>query len=189
MVEEKGCGEVFQPATSLPNLREYSWDETTGPTNFVLITLFFFNGNLHWLTSDFIYIKNISICCFDLETELFTQFSLHGVIKYGFDLAYQLCILDGHLCFCHRPEYPYNNPTNLEHVIWSMKSYGDSKSWLMEYTYYLPIPENPISAEEIYYDLVFPVKVSNGDLVVYVAKQLFICSKNVTAYGSFPRIH
>ena len=36
----------------------------------------FCNGNIHWLVSYFDIKENFMVCCFDLDTELFTSFSL-----------------------------------------------------------------------------------------------------------------
>ena len=61
----------------------------------------FLNGNLHWLAIDCK--NNILVSCFDLETELFANFSPPPFYDgYSSDLygSYQLCILDDRLCFC-----------------------------------------------------------------------------------------
>ncbi|XP_047949614.1 putative F-box protein At1g33530 [Salvia hispanica] len=72
----------------------------------------FLNGNLHWLAYDIVW--NPVLCCFDLETELFTSFSLPIEID---DYFQKICVLGDHLCVCdHR--------SRDRAVIWLMKDYG-----------------------------------------------------------------
>ena len=151
-----------------------------------------FNGNLHWLASDFGNKNDIFICCFDLETEHFTRFPLPHGDSYTsiFYDAYQLCILEGRLCFCYIEINRHGRPSNLLHFIWSMKSYGDPKSWGLKYYFHSPNSRyNPTTDDAITYDTVFTVNVSNGGLVFCIKDQLFIYSKKLTAYGVLPCRH
>ncbi|XP_047949590.1 putative F-box/kelch-repeat protein At3g22730 [Salvia hispanica] len=141
----------------------------------------FFNGNLHWLAlglasnwhirwSDLE--KSIVVCCFDLETELFTSFSLpprdnsneHNRNWMCVRGDYQLCVLEDRLCLCNSIKYPFI-------VIWSMNIYGDTNSWVKAYTI-----ERPQIGE-----VVFPLKAfANGDLffAVNTDNQVFTYNKN-----------
>ncbi|XP_047949612.1 F-box protein At5g18160-like [Salvia hispanica] len=117
----------------------------------------FLNGNLHWLTSDLAGTK--LICCFDLETELFTNLSLPDKVECHAELR----ILEERLCFC----------TYASHIaIWRLNFYGDKNSWSKEYLFdNLPHGRG----------LLYPLKVvANGDLL-YAARfnrNLFIYSRN-----------
>ncbi|XP_042054225.1 putative F-box protein At1g33530 [Salvia splendens] len=75
----------------------------------------FFNGNLHRLASDSE--ENYSVCCFDLETELFTRISYpcdYIANRYGNRCVY---ILDGRLCL-------YNILDWCHVIVWKMNNYG-----------------------------------------------------------------
>ncbi|XP_042010601.1 F-box protein At3g07870-like [Salvia splendens] len=100
--------------------RSIAAEETT--TRFSLPTHMsgaFFNGNLHWLASDSE--RNHVVCCFDLETELSTMFSLPAD-AYGYNEFFGLCVLDCLLCLC--------DSSKDSHVfIWTMNNYGDVSSW------------------------------------------------------------
>ncbi|XP_042044122.1 F-box/kelch-repeat protein At3g06240-like, partial [Salvia splendens] len=122
----------------------------------------FFNGNLHRLEYDFK--KNLFVCCFDLDTELFTGFSLpnYGGNKFS---NYRLCTLDGKLCFCHMLE-------KFDVVIWWMNNYGDENSWTREYNF---------SGMSYMYGFVYPLKIlANGDLlfITDVYAKLFLYVKS-----------
>ena len=145
----------------------------------------FFNGNLHWLTSaskesdseesgseeSDSEENSLVCCCFDLETDLVTSFTLpHGDYVGGEDLAfldrkYWLSILEDQLCFCGILQ---SNRV----VIWCMDEYGDDKSWIKKYAFHQ-------SADIRGH--VIPLKVlANDDLLfaVHSKNQLFIYSKN-----------
>ena len=77
----------------------------------------FFNGNLRWLEYDSE--NNLFVSCFDLETELFTKFSLPDYNGGKYD-HYRLCVMEGQLCFC---DIIGNDNTLV--VIWWMNNYGD----------------------------------------------------------------
>ena len=118
----------------------------------------FINGNLHWLEYDFKMI--LFVCCFELDTELFTRFSLPNYRgrKYG---NYQLCILEGKLCFCDILESAHD-------FIWWMDNYGDESSWMRVYTFF--------SGLDIY-GCLYPYKMfANGDLyfIMNVSEKLFL---------------
>ena len=126
----------------------------------------FLNGNLHWLFQG-----EHLICCFDLETELFTIFSppplVPGCKKYH---EYRLCALEGQLCLC-------DCKGGCDVVIWKMNNYGDDNSWVQEYTFHL-LP----SIAPRFVGLVFPLKLlDNGDLLLTMDRdrdRLYIYSKN-----------
>ncbi|XP_042006554.1 putative F-box protein At3g16210 [Salvia splendens] len=92
-------------------------------------TAAFFNGNLHWLTYDSK--ENRFICCFDLETELFTRFYLPREFNSDTYLYKRIYIFEGRLCLC--------GILDLRHiVIWMMNNYGDDNSWIKEYSFDMP---------------------------------------------------
>ena len=124
------------PTTRLPTIPSMGF--TPRPS---LDSAVFYNGNIHWVTCDFG--KNFFVCCFDLETELFTNFPLPplneqilihpehtrlALLYWG----YRLCILEDKLWFCDT-SYPADNPK-----IWKMDNYGDTSSWIMEYNFKSP---------------------------------------------------
>ncbi|XP_047949604.1 putative F-box protein At3g16210 [Salvia hispanica] len=124
----------------------------------------FVNGNLHWLASDSE--ENHLVCCFDLETKLFTSFSLPPRVSDNDILdEYWLCILEGRLCLCdHLNGYGVV-------ILWTNNS-RDKNDWVKEYTTHLP---QDIKGH------VFPLKVlDNGDLLfaMKVYNRLFNFSKN-----------
>lgn len=93
----------------------------------------------------------------------------------------------GYLCFCCIDIYGYAFSSNLWHNIWSMKSYGDSKSWLLKYYFHSPNSSyNPATDDAVTFDTVYNVNVSNGGLVFCINDQLFIYSEIVRAYGVLP---
>ncbi|XP_047945897.1 putative F-box protein At2g02030 [Salvia hispanica] len=140
----------------------------------------FLNGNLHWMASGskesgyggYNSEENLLVCrCFDLETEIFTSFSLPHVDNAGDrDLAfvgrqYGLCVLEDQLCFCGILQA---NRVD----IWCMEDYGDDKSWIKKYAF--------LQTADIL-GPVLPLKVlANDDLLfaVHSKNQLFIYSKN-----------
>ena len=142
----------------------------------------FLNGNLHWLTCDNVN-GNFLICCFDLETELFTSFSLPR--NYGDHLKYflyknreyRLCVLDGRLCLC-------DISASGSVVIWWLNNYGDANSWVKTFM---------VNRPDIH-DIIFPLKVfENGDLLFTVKRdhfKLFTYSRNtrnLVIYGILRR--
>ncbi|XP_047949586.1 putative F-box protein At1g33530 [Salvia hispanica] len=152
---EGGCWRSIVGATGHPRLL---WENAV-----------FFNGNLHWLTTDSK--ENFLVCCFDLETELCTSFSLpprdhdDGYLLF-FNGEYRLCVLDGRLCLC-------DILRGRHAVIWQMNTYGDANSWVKAYT-----------VSDIH-GIIFPLKVfANGDLLFSESKddQLYIYSKNTERY-------
>ena len=129
----------------------------------------FSNGNLHWLA--FNSQKKNFICCFDLETELFTSFSLPPRV-YGSNILreYQLCILEGRLCLCDIFD-SYN------FVIWWMSNYGDESSWVKKFVFRQCINEPTWLQNFDFLQLVWPIKVlANGDLL-FCNNQLYTYSK------------
>ena len=135
------------------------------------------NGNLHWLASG-----SDLICCFDLETELFTTFSRpprdhHGYGGLG-DRKYGLCILEGFLCLCVSSD-------DFRVVVWRMNNYGDANSWVKEYTF----NQKPyIAALPYIVNTVLPLRVlKNGDLLFTTNTDvgLFVYSKNMKAVEKF----
>ncbi|XP_047965574.1 F-box protein At3g07870-like [Salvia hispanica] len=137
----------------------------------------FLNGNIHWLATNFE--NNLLVSCLDLETELFTCFSLPpcegGEYMLGLYSGYQLCILEDRLCLC-------DNITNLFRVvIWMMENYGDTNSWVMEYTF--DSPAKTISP------IFFPLKIlADGDLLYAFKDRLSIYSKNTRAFKPYGRL-
>ena len=131
--------------------------------------ILFFNGNLHWFATDSE--GNFVICCFDLETEVFTSFSppprQHGysINTYG---AQRLCVLNDQL-------WSYDKTNHGEHIdIWKMNNYQDSNSWMREYTIAkIPVVDRPGLSH-----IILPLKVFvNGDLLFAIKDQLLIYSK------------
>ncbi|XP_047949544.1 putative F-box protein At1g33530 [Salvia hispanica] len=85
-------------------------------------TAAFLNGNLHWLAIGENY---LFICCFNLETELFSCFSLpHGEDSGSNDGKLQLRVLEDRLCLCS------NLFSDNRIVIWRMNDYGNDKAWV-----------------------------------------------------------
>ncbi|XP_042010605.1 putative F-box protein At1g33530 [Salvia splendens] len=146
----------------------------TGSLRLLWENAVFFNGNLHWLASDSK--ENPLVCCFDLETELFTSFVLpprdhinydDGYLSY-WNGEYRLCVLDGRLCLCDILLH-----VRWHAVIWRMNTYGDTNSWVKAYT-----------VGDIHGNI-FPLKVfANGDLLFSKSTndQLYIYSKNTERY-------
>ncbi|XP_042009550.1 putative F-box protein At1g32420 [Salvia splendens] len=128
----------------------------------------FINGNLHWLSYDLE--GNRFVSCFDLDSELFTRFSLPCPNTMLHLL--RLRVLDHQLCLCDISD-------GLHVVIWKMNNYGDTNSWTKEYTF----------AGSRIYGLVIPLNVlANGNLLFVSGEdnQLFIYSKStetIVAYG------
>lgn len=107
--------------------------------------------------------ENLLACCFYLETELFTSYSLPSDYD-GRDR--KVCVLGDQLCVFHVLKCG-------RAVIWSMKNYGDENSWVKEYSFTLPFPFH-----------VCPLSVlANGDLEFAMPFYgvLFIYSKNMDA--------
>ncbi|XP_042010376.1 F-box protein At5g49610-like isoform X1 [Salvia splendens] len=135
----------------------------------------FLNGNLHWLAYDSE--DNFFVCCFDIETELFTSFSIPCDYNGKSHGNNQLYILEGRLYLCNILDWQ-------RVVIWKMNNYGDENSWIKEYDFNLP--------EEFPHVYVLEV-LANGDLLFTEAgacsfsswDQLFIYSKNTGAVGRY----
>ncbi|XP_047947246.1 uncharacterized protein LOC125193492 isoform X3 [Salvia hispanica] len=139
----------------------------------------FLNGNLHWLAYDSD--DNFFVCCFDIETELFTSFSIPCDYNGESHGNNQLYILEGRLYLC-------NILDRQRVVIWKMNNYGDENSWIKEYDFNLPKKFTHMYVLEI---------LANGNLFADTSAcslsswdQLFIYSKNtglgryVTSYSS-----
>lgn len=113
----------------------------------------FLNGNLHWLVSDLKGSRWIS--CFDIEMETFSAFSPPLVLPGRERLLEGLVALGDCLCIC-------DNTSEDEIVIWSMKEYGNEKSWTKEFV----ISKIPDFAGESY-EVVYPIKVfEDGDILM-----------------------
>ncbi|KAL1557563.1 F-box/kelch-repeat protein-like protein [Salvia divinorum] len=83
-----------------------------------------FNGNLHWRVIEKIAGDLVEwIYYLDLETERVSTFSTpyHGIMPY----LKTPCVLRDCLCLCY-------TTNDFELAIWSMKEYGDEKSWTKE---------------------------------------------------------
>ncbi|XP_042005013.1 F-box protein At3g07870-like [Salvia splendens] len=135
----------------------------------------FYNGNLHWLTSD--PEKKFLVCCFDLEAEVFTSFSVPCDYSDSFGNN-RLYILEGRLCLCNILDWRRVN-------IWKINNYGDEKSWIKEYSFNLPRERPYLYVLEV---------LTNGDLLFAIAgtiswstshDQLFIYSKNTEAIVTY----
>ncbi|XP_047955419.1 probable F-box protein At1g14315 isoform X2 [Salvia hispanica] len=163
---------ILAPLTTRLPTTKPLWDSVTLRPS--LDYAVFLNGNIHWVACDLE--NNFLVCCFDLETELFTSFPLpsldvrilihpedkRSVFLY---LGYRLCILEDQLCLCDT-SYPRNAAK-----IWKMHNYGDASSWIKEYDFKSPT----------YYTT--PLKVlTNGELLFTGHGGLFIYSKNTEAY-------
>ncbi|XP_047949599.1 F-box protein At3g07870-like [Salvia hispanica] len=137
----------------------------------------FSNGNLHWLASDSQ--KKNFICCFDLETELFTSFSLPPRV-YGSNKLreYRLCILEGRLCLCDTFDR-YNI------VIWLMSNYGDENSWVKKFVFCQRVNKPSWLHNIDSLQLVRPIKVlANGDLL-FRNNRLYTYSKESETLASW----
>ena len=122
----------------------------------------FFNGNLHWLSFDLG--ENLSMCYFDIETEVFTSFSLDlpDILQFS-----QLRIFEN-----RQSLYLCATTDNCHIVMWRMNTYGVTNSWIKEYT----INNLPHGR-----GFVYPLKVlANGDLLfaVDLSNEQYIFSKN-----------
>ncbi|XP_047945898.1 F-box protein At2g23160-like [Salvia hispanica] len=127
----------------------------------------FCNGNLHWLASNSDFEEKQIICCFDLESELLTNFSIPPrVYDSDIKLTYRLCILEGRLCL-----YPYICGL-IDVGIWWMDKYGDENSWVKVYNFHEPRGKNGIIS--------FLKVLENGDLLFAIDydRLLFIYSKS-----------
>ena len=162
---------------------EGSWRSisSAAPGNPILLynNAIFCNENLHWLVSYFDFEEKYMVCCFDLDTELFTSFSIpHYVYESDIHSKYRLCILEGRLCL-----YDYLCGCSNSVVIWWMNKYGDENSWVKEYTFHLPEDtDGPV----------FPLKVlENGDLLFTMnfRCRLFIYSKRTKDVMTVSHVH
>ncbi|KAL8482298.1 hypothetical protein ACS0TY_028458 [Phlomoides rotata] len=121
----------------------------------------FLNGNLHRLVSD---LKgNQLVSCFDLETVLFSTFSLPPLPRslIGlFPLGDCLCL----------SSHSFEQGDDI--VIWLMKEYGDEKSWTKEFV----ISKSPNHVGESY-EVIRPIKVfKDGDILMGEEFSLFYYS-------------
>ncbi|XP_047954272.1 uncharacterized protein LOC125200631 [Salvia hispanica] len=138
-------------------------------TRLLSVYILFFKGNLHWFATD--YKANFVICCFDLETEVFTSFSPPPRQRGYFTDTYgsqQLCVLNDQLGSCDITDHR-------EHIIaWKMNNYQDSHSWVIEYT----IARIRVDDRTLSYYIILPLKVfAIGDLLFAIKDQLLIHSK------------
>lgn len=144
------------------------------------------NGNLHWLAShsyDFLFKYNYNyndhnsfICCFDLETEVFSSFSTPAT--FG-----RLSALEGRLCLC-----VYTDGHRDEVCMWLMNSYGDANSWekklivkvppFISFGYFFPIKVFKDGGGDVLF-----VKESSGTLFLYSNK-----TKTIQEYGDHIRL-
>ncbi|XP_047949582.1 F-box protein At5g49610-like [Salvia hispanica] len=134
----------------------------------------FFNGNLHWLAYDSE--DNFFVRCFDIETELFTSFSIpcdYNGKRRGNNRLY---ILEGQLYLCSILDFQHV-------VIWKMNIYGDENSWIKEYDFNL--------LEQCAHTYMLEI-LANGDLFANTSAcslsswdELFIYSKNTGAIGRY----
>ncbi|XP_047959752.1 F-box/kelch-repeat protein At3g23880-like [Salvia hispanica] len=107
----------------------------------------FFNGNLYWLVAD-----PTQICCFDLETELFSTFFHPPLVNPG-SLG-SLSALVGSLCLC-------DNSFEEKIIIWVMEEYGVDTSWRMKYV----INKDRYVCGD--YMIVSPIKIfEDGDILM-----------------------
>lgn len=87
-------------------------------------------GNLHWLVRETDQPQLQKVSCFDLETERFSTFSIPRLDGGG---DRRLCASEDYgLCLC--------GDSNGGSVTWSMKEYGDDKSWRKEFVIKKPPP-------------------------------------------------
>ncbi|KAL7111025.1 hypothetical protein ACP275_05G062300 [Erythranthe tilingii] len=102
-----------------------------------------------WVDSD-------CISCFDLETETFSAFA-PPPLTVSRKVLVSLVVLKDCLCVCD------STPAD-EIVIWSMKDYGDEKSWTKEFVL-TKIPDFFVDHDE--YWTIYPIKVFNdGDILM-----------------------
>ncbi|XP_047949588.1 F-box/kelch-repeat protein At3g06240-like [Salvia hispanica] len=153
------------------------WRRIAGPKFYPRMpwgNVIFFNGYLHWLASDLK--ESLFVCCFDLETEVFTKFSLpprdnsNDPVKNWCHVRgdYELCVLEGQLCVC-------DSLKSTGIVIWWMKNYGDTNSW---------VKACRINRPQIG-EVIFPLKLSaNGDLLfaINTDNQLVTYNHNTDEY-------
>lgn len=119
------------------------------------------NGNLHWLALDSE--KHMHISCFDLETELYTTFSL---TQLGRGCNPTLSVLEDCLCLCD-----YTVPAR-DVVIWVMKDYGDNESWTKEFIIKRRRPSRSLSPFKVFKDgdtLIF-LRFNDNGLLFYSSK-------------------
>ncbi|KAL7149735.1 hypothetical protein ABFS83_05G061000 [Erythranthe nasuta] len=113
------------------------------------------NGNLHWLVEEAL-VDFDCISCFDLETETFSAFA-PPPLTVSRKVLVSLVVLKDCLCVCD------STPAD-EIVIWSMKDYGDEKSWTKEFVL-TKIPDLFVDHDE--YWTIYPIKVFNdGDILM-----------------------
>lgn len=105
----------------------------------------FASGNLHWLVSYRVWMPYV--CCFDLETECFSTFS---VPPNRTRIKGKLCALGDYLWF-------YDNEGCFNVTIWLLKEYEQSdKRWIQE----LKVPYFSIH-------YLYPIKIyKNGDMMM-----------------------
>ncbi|KAL1557536.1 F-box protein-like protein isoform X1 [Salvia divinorum] len=115
----------------------------------------FASGNLHWLVS---YMRGMPyVCCFDLETECFSTFSLPPNIA---SIQGKLCTLGDYLCFYDDEGY-YNG------AIWLLKEYEQAdKCWI-----------EVLKVTDFDVHCFYPIKVyENGDTMLWQRRRFLYYS-------------
>ncbi|KAL1557565.1 F-box protein CPR1-like [Salvia divinorum] len=133
-----------------------------------------FKGNLHWRVIEKIADDLVEWISFlDLETERFSNFSAPPYTDRIKTYLKTPCVLRDCLCLCY-------TTNDRELAIWSMKEYGDERSWTME----VLIGE---AFEGHHVCHAFPFKVfENGDILMECDRdKLFYYSNKTTTYHDF----
>ncbi|XP_047943174.1 F-box protein At4g22390-like [Salvia hispanica] len=133
-----------------------------------------FNGNLHWMVIEKITGNLVEqICCLDLETELFCTFSLphpppSPFLVMGLHYHKAPSVLRDCLCVSH---FAYDGGI----VIWSMKEYGDEKSWTKE------VLTREVCGE---FSRSCPIRIfENGDILIECDRKRLFYYSNKTKAG------
>ncbi|XP_047941812.1 F-box protein CPR1-like [Salvia hispanica] len=136
-----------------------------------------FNGNLHWMVieiiSDHLVQLVEQICCFDLETELFSSFTLPPrtpslLLVMGLHYRKEPSVLRDCLCVSHFAE-------DGGFVIRSMKEYGDEKSWTKE------VLTREVCGE---FSRSCPIRIfENGDILIECDRKRLFYYSNKTKAG------
>ncbi|XP_041995176.1 F-box protein At3g07870-like [Salvia splendens] len=138
-----------------------------------------FNGNLHWRVIEKDKDDLVErISCLDLETELFSTFHIPprppGIVSHCHKMPF---VLRDCLCLSYVTD-------DLVVVIWSMKEYGDEKSWTKE------VLTGKVFRQlyEVFYACVIRI-FENGDILMdWDRKKLFYySSKTKSCYDLFSR--
>ncbi|XP_041994144.1 F-box protein CPR1-like [Salvia splendens] len=138
-----------------------------------------FNGNLHWRVIEKIGDDLVEwISCLDLETERFSTFAVPCIPDIEPYIIKTLCVLRDCLCLC------YKTATNFrELAIWSMKEYGNEKSWTKEV-----LTGEAFGGYSVLH--AFPFKVfENGDILMECDREnlCYYSNKTKTYYDFFIR--